>query len=228
MSTRTLCLSALVLLCAAFPAQAFRLSLSGALGRTGVPGREPRRVDGAVSGQLVFAAALLAVAGLAAGLAPMRWELSSPGGWRWYAIAIGFGCLAPGLEWAAGAAVLALRHRRLPGIAVHRLAGTGSAWAVLAALGVAAAEEVLFRGVGLHLLDRVLSWPAAAALAVTAIVYGLNHLYFGTATVAQKILTGVGFGLLYLLAGQNVLVPLVAHAVQNLVVLLVLPRLAGP
>ncbi|MET7427132.1 CPBP family glutamic-type intramembrane protease [Dactylosporangium sp. NPDC005555] len=221
----------LILLCAAFPAQAFRLTLSGVLGGTGTPGRSsgsaPRRLDRAVAGQLMFAVALIAVAGLVAALAPMRWDLTSPGGWRWYAIAVGFGCLAPVLEWAAGAAVLAMRHRRLAGIALHRLAGAGSAWAVLAAVGAAAAEEVLFRGVGLHLLERELGWPAAAALVVTAIVYGLNHLYFGAATVAQKTLTGVGFGLLYLLGGHNVLVPLVAHAVQNVVVLTLLPRRAG-
>ncbi|GAA1560145.1 hypothetical protein GCM10009827_096580 [Dactylosporangium maewongense] len=224
MSTRTLCLSVLVLLCAAFPAQAFRLTLSGVLGGTGARGAAPRRLDPVVRGQLVFAVALMAMAALVATLAPMRWDLSSPVGWRWYAAAVAFGCLAPVLEWATGAAWLAVRHRRLAGIALHRLAGGGSVWVVLAAVGVAAAEEVLFRGVGLHLLGVVLGWPAAAALLVTAVVYGLNHLYFGAMTVAQKTLTGIGFGLLYLLGGDNVLVPMVAHAVQNVVVLTVLRR----
>ncbi|GAA2575703.1 hypothetical protein GCM10010399_01520 [Dactylosporangium fulvum] len=228
MTTRTLCLSVLVLLCAAFPAQAFRLTLSGVLSGTGIPGWAPRRLDRAVTGQLMFAAALIATAALVATLAPMRWEFSSPVDWRWYAAAVAFGCLAPVLEWAAGAALLAIRHRRLAGIALHRLVAGGSVWVVLASVGVAAAEEVLFRGVGLHLLDQVLGWPAAAALVVTAIVYGLNHLYFGAVTVAQKTITGVGFGLLYLLGGHNVLVPLVAHAVQNVVVLTVLPRKEAP
>ncbi|MET7397800.1 CPBP family intramembrane glutamic endopeptidase [Dactylosporangium sp. NPDC005572] len=227
MTTRTLCLSVLVLLCAAFPAQAFRLTLAGVVGGTGTPGWAPRRLDRAVTGQLVFAVALIATAALAATLAPMRWELSSPVDWRWYAAAVVFGAIAPVLEWAAGAGLVAIRHRRLARIALHRLAGGRSAWVVLASVGAAAAEEVLFRGVALHLLDDVLGWPAAAALAVTAVVYGLNHLYFGAMTVAQKTLTGVGFGLLYLLAGHNVLVPLVAHAVQNIVVLTVLPRREG-
>lgn len=228
MTTRTLCLSTLVLLCAAFPAQAFRLTLSGVLTGTGRPGWAPRRLDRAVTGQLVFAGALIATAALVATLAPMRWELSSPVDWRWYAAAVAFGCLAPVLEWAAGAALLAIRHRRLAGIALHRLAGGGSVWVVLAAVGAAAAEEVLFRGVGLHLLETALGWPAVAALAVTAVVYGLNHLYFGAMTVGQKTITGAGFGLLYLLGGHNVLVPLVAHAVQNVVVLTVLPRRKAP
>ncbi|BCB91918.1 CPBP family glutamic-type intramembrane protease [Phytohabitans suffuscus] len=228
MTTRTLSLSVLVLLCAAFPAQAFRLTLAGVVGGTGArAGAAPRRLDRGVTGQVAFAVALIATATLVAVLAPMRWDLLSPVGWHWYAVAVAFGCLAPALEWGAAAAVLAVRHRRLPGIALHRLAGGGSVLVVLAAVGAAAAEEVLFRGVGLHLLERVLGWPAAAAVAVTAVVYGLNHLYFGPLTVAQKALTGVGFGVLYLLGGHNVLVPLVAHVVQNVVVLTLLPRMGG-
>ncbi|BCB75559.1 hypothetical protein GCM10022251_28270 [Phytohabitans flavus] len=226
MTTRTLCLSVLILLCTAFPAQAFRLTLAGVVGggSTGTRSSAPRRLDPAVTGQVAFAVALIAVAALAATLAPMEWDLTSSVDWYWYAAAAAFGFLAPVLEWAVGAAVLAIRHRRLAGIALHRLAGGGSALVVLAAVGAAAAEEVLFRGVGLHLLEGVLGWPAAAALAITAVVYGLNHLYFGAMTVVQKTVTGVGFGLLYLLGGHNVLVPLVAHVVQNVVVLTLLPR----
>jgi membrane protease YdiL (CAAX protease family) len=89
---------------------------------------------------------------------------------------------------------------------------------------IAVAEEVVFRGVGQHLLERVLLWPAVPAIALTAAVYGLNHLYFGNLTVLQKVSTGVLYGALYDLSGRAVLVPVIAHVLQNLVVLLVLPR----
>jgi membrane protease YdiL (CAAX protease family) len=227
MTTHTLSLSVLVLLCAAFPAQIFELANSTGRGGTGTSGSAPRRPGRAAAGPLVVAGALVAMAALVAALAPMRWALP-PVDWRWYAAAVAFGCLAPVLEWAVGAAPVAIRHRRLAGIGLHRLAGARSVWAVLAVVVVAAAEEVLFRGVGLHMLERVLGWPVAAALGVTSVVYGLNHLYFGALTIAQKTVTGVGFGLLYLLGGHNVLVPLVAHALQNVVVLTMLPRREAP
>lgn len=228
MTTRTLCLSLLVVLCAAFPAQVFQMATSAGRSGTGTPGSAPRRMDRAMTGPLVLAAGvLIAMAALVATLAPMRWALP-PVDWRWYAAAVAFGCLAPVLEWALGAVHVAIRYRRLAGIGLHRLAGAGSVWVVLALVIAGAVEEVLFRGVGLHVLERVLGWPVAAALAITSVVYGLNHLYFGAVTVAQKTVTGVGFGLLYLLGGHNVLVPLVAHAVQNIVVLTMLPRREVP
>jgi membrane protease YdiL (CAAX protease family) len=61
------------------------------------------------------------------------------------------------------------------------------------------------------------------ALGVTSVVYGLNHLYFGWLAVLQKTLTGVGLGLLFIYSGYSILVPIIAHATQNLVVQL-LPR----
>ncbi|GGM78490.1 CPBP family intramembrane glutamic endopeptidase [Dactylosporangium sucinum] len=223
MTTRTLCLSLLVLLCASFPAQVFELANASGRGRPGAAGAAPRRPDRAMAGSLMLAVALVALAALAATVAPMRWTFP-PVDWLWYAAAVAFGFLTVPLEWAVGAAYVAVRYRRLAGIGLHRLVGATSASVVLAYVVAGAAEEVLFRGVGLHVLEGVLGWPVAAALAITSVVYGLNHLYFGAIAVAQKTFTGVGFGLLYLLGGHNVLVPLVAHAVQNLVVLTVLPR----
>jgi hypothetical protein len=43
--------------------------------------------------------------------------------------------------------------------------------------------------------------------------------------VGQKSITGLLFGVLYVLAGHSVAAPLVAHVVQNILVLTVLPRL---
>jgi membrane protease YdiL (CAAX protease family) len=85
----------------------------------------------------------------------------------------------------------------------------------------AVAEEMVFRGIFLPVLSELVA--LMVALGVTSVVYGLNHLYFGWLAVLQKTLTGVGLGLLFIYSGHSILVPIIAHAVQNLVVQL-LPR----
>jgi membrane protease YdiL (CAAX protease family) len=216
MSDRTRYLDLLVLVSLAVPAQAVRLAMSGR-----------RRPD------VLFAGAMAVIAALAYFLVPIAIALPAepawsflpegpgwnamPDGTAWYLIAVGAGLIAPLTEYLTGA----VAQRRFSRMALHDRSGTGLL-ATAAALVAAAAEEVIFRGVALSLLDGLAGvW---VAVAVTSVCYGLNHLYFGKITVWQKTLTGVGFGVLFVLSG-SLLVPLIAHAVQNLVVLLVLPRL---
>lgn len=215
MTAHTLSLSVLVLVCAAFPAQAFRLALVG-----GPAGSGPRRAAVPVA----LAAGLLAAAALVWYVAPASGVFAAPAQWRWCAVAVAAGCAGPVVEYGVGALVAVARGRRAGRPALHERAGAASASAVTCAVAIAVAEEVIFRGVGLHLLVRVLGWAAAPAVALVAVVYGLNHLYFGWLTVAQKIVTGVAYGVLYELGGHSVLVPALAHVVQNVVVLALLPR----
>ncbi len=231
MTNHILFLSVFVLVCSAFPAQLFRLTVAGAL--TGGSGSGGARTSGsgrwaALAAHLAPSASLLAVAALVWYVAPATGVVTRPAGWPWLAVAVGVGCLAPVVEIGVGALVAKARRRKISRVALHGRVTATSALAVLGAAVVAVAEEVLFRGVGLHLLGPVLGWPLVAAVALTALVYGLNHLYFGWLTVGQKVVTGVVFGLLYLMSGQSLLVPAVAHVVQNIVVLTVLPRWLAP
>jgi membrane protease YdiL (CAAX protease family) len=228
MSSHTLSLSVFILICAAFPAQLFRLTVAGALGGGGAGSAAGSGSRGlARFAPLIPAAGLLVVAALVWAVTPADGVLTAPQGWYWLAVAVAFGVLAPGWEIGLGALIAKARRRRISRVALHGRVGPVTVAAVTGAVLIALAEEVLFRGVGLHLLREVLGWPAVAAVGLTAVVYGLNHLYFGWLTVGQKVLTGVGFGLLYLLAGESVLVPATAHVVQNLVVLALLPRWLG-
>jgi membrane protease YdiL (CAAX protease family) len=225
MSSRIHYLSSLVLLGSAFPAQLFRIGL--AMAGPGRPGRPRASALRRALGQLWLPGAFLLVAALVWYVAPSAGVLGLPAGWYWYAIAVAAGLVAPALEVATGALVAGLRRQRVGVIRLHERWAGGSLPAVAGAVLVALAEEVIFRGVGLHLLVRELGWPAVAAVALTAVVYGLNHLYFGGLTVLQKAVTGVLYGWLFLASGHSVLVPVIAHVLQNLLVLLVLPRLGG-
>lgn len=208
MSIRTPSLELLVLLSTAFPAQLFR-------------------ARAALLPALLAPAGLLAVAGLAWYVAPVSGVTTAPSGWPWYAVAVAAGLAAPAWEVGIGVAGAAVRRRRVGRVGLHERWPGGTAAGVATAVTVAAAEEVLFRGVGLSLLADGLHAPAALAVGVTAVVYALNHLWFGWQTVGQKLLTGVLFGLLYVAAGYSLVVPLLAHVVQNVAVLVLLPRLGG-
>jgi membrane protease YdiL (CAAX protease family) len=204
MPIRTLCLSLLVLLSTAFPAQAFRLAFAETAPRKGI------RPD------LGFALAVLMVAGLAIAVSPVEGLFQLAGEPRWYLYAVAAGLIAPFFEYAVGLIAL----RRLVPLRLHERAGKGAV-AVLAVLVAAIAEEMVFRGIFLPVLSELV--PVMVALGIASVVYGLNHLYFGWLAVAQKTLIGVGLGLLFVWSGYSVLVPIIAHAVQNLVIQL-LPR----
>lgn len=223
MSSRTHYLSVLVLLCAAFPAQLFRVGLAMAAADR----RPAASWLRALGRQLWLPGAFALVTALVWYVAPATGVLRAPAAWWWCAVAVAAGLAAPALEVATGSAAALAQRRRVGRVRLHERGAGGSAAAVAGAVVVAAAEEVIFRGVGLHLLVHGLGWPAVAAVGLTAVVYGLNHLYFGWLTVLQKTVTGVLFGGLFVAAGYSLLVPLVAHAVQNILVLTVLPRWGG-
>lgn len=85
---------------------------------------------------------------------------------------------------------------------------------LLAAFG----EETAYRG---YLLNRLadlfgrtkLGWTAAVVFGSAA--FGVAHLWQGTSGVLDASVMGVWYALLYLGANRNLLVPAVAHGVNN-------------
>lgn len=71
-------------------------------------------------------------------------------------------------------------------------------------------EEILYRG---FLMWYVMTWlPGAAAVLVSAVVFGMAHLYLGWGLgVLRASVVGVVFGAAYLLTG-SLWVPMVLHA----------------
>ena len=89
--------------------------------------------------------------------------------------------------------------------------------AVLAGVG----EEALFRGV---IQDALAGWlPIWLALVVTGLVFGMAHWVSTTYAVVAGIV-GLYLGSLYLIT-QNLLAPVLAHALYDFVALLALARL---
>lgn len=79
-------------------------------------------------------------------------------------------------------------------------------------------EEFVYRG---YLLNRVAQLLGGArrawlvGLCATAVVFGLGHAYQGASGVIDTALFGFLFGVLYLLAGRNLWVAVIAHGVAD-------------
>jgi len=89
----------------------------------------------------------------------------------------------------------------------------GFAW-TLAAFG----EEMVYRG---YLMNRVAglfhntrrAW--VLSLIIVHVAFGLAHIYQGVTGVLDEGLMGLFLGLLYLRAGRNLAVPIIAHGVSD-------------
>jgi membrane protease YdiL (CAAX protease family) len=95
-------------------------------------------------------------------------------------------------------------------------------WWVLVGLTAGICEEALFRGFLLHYLHTS-PWRLnlTLALLLSALIFGLQHLYQGVQGVIVSAVLGALFGLLFLLSG-SLLLPMLLHAALDLRLLVIL------
>jgi membrane protease YdiL (CAAX protease family) len=146
--------------------------------------------------------------------------------WTWRGLAWGIAATAPlllGLAWCLRTTLAPIA--RLVQVAEQRIAplfaGSGPGALALVALFAGLGEEALFRGVIQPALAMHL--PVWVALAATATLFGLAHWITPTYALLAGIV-GAYFGGLLMVSG-NLLVPIVAHALYDLVALTLLVRL---
>jgi len=77
-------------------------------------------------------------------------------------------------------------------------------------------EEYVFRQVLWGLLSDELGAPLGLVIALCTVIYALNHLTFGFQSVIPKIASGLIYVLLFYFAGLSLIIPILAHATQNL------------
>jgi membrane protease YdiL (CAAX protease family) len=85
---------------------------------------------------------------------------------------------------------------------------------VLAAFG----EEMVWRGYAMNRVAELFGGNAAAWILSTLavnVVFGVAHEYQDVTGIIVTAIGGVTYALLYLLAGRNLVVPIIAHGAQN-------------
>jgi membrane protease YdiL (CAAX protease family) len=85
-------------------------------------------------------------------------------------------------------------------------------------LCVVACEEVIFRQIWIRHLLALGGTRLSLAIVLSAGIFGLNHIQFGATAVATKLVSGIIYGCLYIASGYSLLVPLLAHGLQNVLV----------
>jgi uncharacterized protein len=85
---------------------------------------------------------------------------------------------------------------------------------VLAAFG----EEMVWRGFAMTRVAEVLGGNGAAwivSLIGVSVIFGIAHSYQDVSGVIITAVGGMAYGLLFLLSGRSLAIPIVAHGVQN-------------
>ena len=143
--------------------------------------------------------------------------------WSWRGLAWGIVATAPlllGLRWCLRTRVAPVA--RLVRLVEERLgplfAGSSPADLALVAALAGLGEEALFRGVVQAALAAHL--PTWSAIAVTAVLFGLAHAITPAYAVLAGLI-GAYLGWIYVASG-NLLVPITAHALYDLVALALL------
>lgn len=180
--------------------------------RLGIPPAPSARLLGmaGVVG-LVFVVAALA------GIRPAEVGLGAPGLWRFSAVSIVATVAIISVDLVSTWLLIgqpAVIRRRLQALS-RWPDGKGSRPTVLAAFIIAAAcyEEILFRGFGFLLADRLAVAPLLALLALS-LVFGFQHLASGLESAAYACMFGLFFAIVYLVA-DSIYPPIIAHAAGN-------------
>lgn len=91
-------------------------------------------------------------------------------------------------------------------------------WFAAISITAGVCEEVLCRGFLIGFLMRMpggLHLPISAALVLSAVAFGLNHIYQGKTGLISTTLSGLAFGGLFLLTG-SLMLPMLLHAAADL------------
>ncbi|SUY47551.1 CAAX amino terminal protease [Clostridium putrefaciens] len=85
---------------------------------------------------------------------------------------------------------------------------------------VALLEEMIFRQIWFSILIKEFKINAMIVIIITGFVYAMNHIFLGKKVLIQKFVSGIIYGCLFYFSGNCVIIPVIAHCVQNGVILM--------
>jgi hypothetical protein len=134
------------------------------------------------------------------------------------------------LEYWVGVVLVSLRSRTLvTRMAIHWSYGSTSPFGlkdIAAILAFVVAEEWVLRQTLFSVLQDF-GLSLALIIGLCTCIYALNHITFGPGSVVTKLPSGLVYTLLFCFSGFSIVIPILAHATQNLA-LLMLAHSRGP
>lgn len=144
------------------------------------------------------------------------YQLGFPSESLWYLWAVIAGPLIIVGEILIVVIFFVIKGRERPSFKMSKM-GEDQIVAGLSVVAVGILEEAIYRQVWMTIF---ISWGMSIYLAIfiSALFYAFNHITLGPYVFCQKLFAGLIFGLLYYVSGYAVIIPMIAHGVQNIIV----------
>ncbi|APF27476.1 CAAX protease self-immunity family protein [Clostridium sporogenes] len=157
------------------------------------------------------------------GIFVISWEkfyINIDNNYYWYIIAIIFVPLTIILEIIVGYIVLGISNKIVPKFKISLAFTKTNINVMLLSIFIGIFEEVVYRQLWFNILFKDFKLHIVGVFIITSFVYALNHIFLGKQVFFQKILAGVVYGGLFYFSGFNILIPIIAHCLENTVILL--------
>ncbi|ENJ9655448.1 CPBP family intramembrane glutamic endopeptidase [Clostridium sporogenes] len=138
----------------------------------------------------------------------------------WYIIAVIFVPLTIILEIIVGYIVLGISNKIVPKFKISLAFTKTNINVIILSVFIGIFEEVVYRQLWFNILFKDFKLHIVVVFIITSVVYALNHIFLGKQVFFQKILAGVVYGGLFYFSGFNILIPIIAHCLENTVILL--------
>ncbi|WP_251861305.1 CPBP family intramembrane glutamic endopeptidase [Clostridium sp. Marseille-Q2269] len=138
----------------------------------------------------------------------------------WYIIAVMFVPLTIILEIIVGYIVVSTTNKTIPKLKISLVFKKANITVVILSVFIGIFEEFVYRQLWFNILFEDFNINIIAVLIIIAFVYGLNHIFLGKQVFYEKILAGIIYGCLFYFSGFNILIPIIAHCLENIVILL--------
>lgn len=148
--------------------------------------------------------------------------------WYWILIGIAVGPVNVAWEYLLAALPRLRQGRGWPDLKPTSMYVGAPLWTVLLVAAAAIVEEVLHRGIIMGGIFPVFGTPAWLAVPLSALIYAMNHAFFGRGAMFLKFASGLLIAALFWLSGGQILAPVLVHVTQNLVLFFHARRAASP
>lgn len=138
--------------------------------------------------------------------------------WWWIPISIGLAPINIMLEIAEGYIAQTAMGNVPSRLSFNSKATDGGILGIIAFAGIAITEEFIFRLTWIGILSHIFGLAVVLSVFISAVVYALNHIYYGINTVLQKLISGTVYSLLFVLSNGMLLAPVICHVTQNIIV----------